>query len=154
MKKLFFYICLSAVGVLGLSSCSLDPNYVSLQDAKKGIRTLFYEANQACLNSARACAFFFQENVHPDLYNFDDPKTMDLVVQIPKGYLSGAPDLETVQESPDWTFPVQPACDPITISTTEPPQGKTFIVRVGNSDVHATHLDGKFYFYSSLAFNC
>lgn len=147
---------LALVGILGLSGCSLDPNYVSLDDAKKGIRTLFYEATQACNNSARACSFFFQENVHPDMYDFDDPKIMDLVAQIPAGYLSsGAPELDTVQETPDWLFPIQPACDPLSISSTEPPRGKTFIVTLDGRDVHVTHLDGKFYFYQSLSmFSC
>lgn len=154
MKKTSVLLAMFLVTGLGLSGCS-NPNDVSLEDAKKGIRALFYDYSQACGVSEERCLEFFKEHNYPTIYDFSSPEVEVALQNFGTDFASyGTPDLDTVQEDPEWTYPESLPCDPVSISTTTPPEGKTFIVTSGGYDVHVTHLEGKFYFYQSLVVTC
>jgi hypothetical protein len=153
-RRLFVSVFIVA-SVVGTSGCTPNPDAISLDDAKKGIRALFYDYHQACEVSAESCKSFYMEHQHPDVYDFSKPEVKALLAEFDRSWDSyGTPDLSTVAPDPEWTYPPTQACDPVSISSKTPPRGTTFIVTSGGSDVHVTFLDKKFYFYQGLVNEC
>ena len=156
MRKIVMAIALACSSILAMSGCaSVDPNSISIEDAKKGIRALFYDYHQACGVSAESCKDFYLKHQHPDVYDFSNPEVKALLANFDQSWDSyGTPDLSTVEPDPEWTYPASLECDPVSISSKTPPRGSTFIVTSGGADVHVTFLENEFYFYQGLVNNC
>jgi hypothetical protein len=154
LKKVISFL-LSFAALVAFSGCSADPNAISIEDGKKGIRSLFYDYRQACDLSVANCLDFYKEHNHPDIYNFSQPEVIELLGNLDQRWGNyGTPDLATVDYDREWLYPESLSCDPVNISLGKPPRGTVFIVTSDGEDVHVAYLDGKFHFFQSLVISC
>jgi uncharacterized protein YceK len=158
MKK-FLAILLASTIPLALSSCS---NTISLDEAKQGITKLYSEYSTQCAISTQSCKEFFVTHSYPGLYDFSLSRTISVLNGASNssigssgsfGFSPSNPDLTGLKADPEWTVPSTLSCSNKDGLPTEGeiPKGETFVWQNGEYPVHATYLDGNWYFYEILA---
>jgi uncharacterized protein YceK len=137
---------------LSLSGCASG---MSLEQAKDGIRQLFYDYRQACDASSSQCKAYYLAHNYPGYYDYSSQVVKD-ALQYTSFSSSGYedPDVTTVEEDKEWKFPTSCSLNPVQIKVGSSPKGETYTFKSGTDYVHATYLDGKWYFYQDLNFGC
>ena len=158
MKRLLAIVFVATIP-FALSSCS---NAMSIDQAKQGIAKLYSDYSTQCAISAQSCKEYFVTHSYPGLYDFSLSRTIAVLNGASNSAIGSSgsfgvspsnPDLTQLKPDSEWTLPNTLSCASKDGTPTEGtvPKGETFVWQNGEYPVHATYLEGKWYFYEILA---
>ena len=154
-------LLVSLTGCSALSDSNSKEKEVSLEEAKKIVRTLYYDRQQAWNKGTEEGLYFDAAHNYPGAFDAEESKKCAIEYGWVRNELklTQSVDPETLAPDENWTGPVTNERDYLFAG--KKPEGQTFIVThtesyadnftpstaAVKSDVHVTILNGQAYFY-------